>query len=193
MQRTFLSTVLLALLLTGCAAPVQVITPPAEPLGHYDQFMVLTMKNDVIGKINQSVISRIMSEAVTRISGLNHFRTVIVDENMFVDQKLLNSGAVIRRSAFTGDSANVAVMQVTLTSYDEGSALVRFFLAPFAGMGKVGCDIRIVSAGTGNELVRARTVSSIGGITPGAEGVITPIAKALTNVVERYFVLQKKK
>lgn len=185
--------VITALMFAGCAAPVTLITPPTEPLEPYRNFMVFTMKNDVIGTIDENVTKMIMAKAVERIQELKYFDAVIVDETMFVDAALLSSGKVIRRSAFTGDTASVAVMTVTLTDYHEGSALLRFFFAPFAGMGKVGCNISIVSGGSNKELVKARTVSSIGGLSSGAEEVITPISKALTNVVERFFVQKKKK
>lgn len=193
MKNIICSIALVVFLLTGCAAPVQLITPPTEPLDQYKNFMVLTMKNDVIGKINENVTKMIMTSAVERIQNLKYFDAIIVDETMFVDAALLTSGKVIRRSAFTGDTSSVAVMTVTLTDYDEGSALLRFFFAPFAGMGKVGCNISIVSSASQKELIKARTVSSIGGLASGADEVITPIAKALTNVVERFFVLKKKR
>lgn len=193
MNRRIILTAAVLLLMAGCAAPVKLITPPTEPLGPYTQFMVLSMKNDVIGKIDARVTRNIMSETAERIQDLEYFKTIIVDDAVPVDQELLTSGAVIRRSAFTGDSLTVAVLNVTLTDYNEGSALLRFFFAPFAGMGKVGCDLVIVNGETQKELVKARTVSSIGGIASGADQVVTPISKAIKNVVERYFVKKMKK
>ncbi len=188
MKKYTLFLFLFLLLVGGCAAPVKLITPPTEPLGRYKQFMIFSMKNDVIGKVDNNVLKRIISQSVERIHELNYFDAIIVDDSISVDTKLQSSLKIIRRTAFNGDSASVAVMQVTLTDYDEGSATLRFFFAPFAGMGKVGCDIDITSNETKKELLRARTVSQISSISSGADEVITPIAKALTNVVEKYFV-----
>lgn len=192
MKHLMLFAVLTFLLLAGCAAPVKMITLPTEPLDRYKQFMILKMNNDVIGKIDTSVVHGIISESVERIHDLNYFDSIIVDDGISIS-KIQSTQAIVRRSVFSGDSVTVAVMQVTLTDYNEGDPLLRFFFAPFAGMGKVGCDILITNEGTKKELLHAKTSSQVGGLSSGADQVITPISKAITNVVDRFFVQHKKK
>jgi hypothetical protein len=193
-MKTILQTTIVlfatALVFFGCAAPVKLLTPAQESLGQFQQLQIAIPKNDVVGKIDNSLVNEIMNDAVERILDLKHFSHVIVDDSIKLKPKI--ESRVIRLSV-TKDTLSTAILNTTITEYDEGSATLRFFFAPFAGTGKVTLELVVINKQTSREILKAKSTANITGAFSSASSVVDPLSRAINNFVEKYFIKDIKK
>ncbi len=189
MSRTFLllcSLFALLLLLSGCAAPVQILTPATQPLSPYKTLEITPLRNDVVGKIDRSVIDDIMQDAVEGILDLRYFDRVIVSDQIPLKKEI--SDKVLRPSMFKDSAAAVARLKTTITEFDEGSATLRFFFGALAGSGQVTLELTVADGKTDNLLLKGKTTSKISGAFASASNVVGPLSKAIVNFTEDHFV-----
>jgi hypothetical protein len=179
-----------ASILSGCAAPIQMITPAQESLKNYKVLEIAEMKSDIIGKTDAGVLNRIMEEVVVGILDLKHFDTLIVSDTIGLEPKL--AAKVLSPASFNDSTAAVALLKSTLVEYEEGSGLLRFLFGAFAGSGKVTLELVVSNKTSHKLLMKARTTANITGMFSSVNDVVDPLKRAIVNFVEDYFVKEKK-
>lgn len=174
----------------GCAAPVEIMVPAKEPLTTYRTLEIAAPANDVVGKIDNSVVNDIMQDAVEGILDLKHFSSLIVSTEIGLRKELSDS---VSRPGAPGDTtSSVAVLGTTIVEYDEGSGFLRFLFGALAGSGKVTLELYVVNRSTHQEIMKARSTATISGAFATASNVVGPLSKAIVNFVEDNFVKPKK-
>ena len=176
--------------IAGCAAPLEIMVPAREPLTPYRTLEIAAPTNDVVGKIDNSVVNDIMQDAVEGILDLKHFSSLIVSSEIGLRKELSD---IVSRPGGLGDStAAVAVLGTTIVEYDEGSGFLRFLFGSLAGSGKVTLELYVVNRATHQEIMKARTTATISGAFSSASNVVGPLSKAIVNFVEDNFAPPKK-
>jgi hypothetical protein len=179
-----------AFALSGCAAPLQIMTPAQEPLGHFRQLEIAAPKNDVIGKINSEVVHNIMNSAIERILDLKHFSHIIVADSINLKPEI--ESRIIRLSA-AQDSLSTAILKITIVEYDEGNGFLRFLFGMFAGSGKVTLELSVINRQSNREILKAKSTADITGAFSSANNVVDPLSRAINNFVEDHFVKENEK
>ncbi len=179
-----------AFALSGCAAPLQIMTPAQEPMGQFQQLEIAAPKNDVVGKINSTIVNSIMNDATERILDLKHFSHIIVSDSINLNPKI--ESRIIRSSA-AKDSLSIAILKTTIVEYDEGNAFLRFLFGMFAGSGKVTLELSVINKQSNREILKAKSTADITGAYTSASSVIDPLSRAINNFVEDHFIKASKK
>ena len=177
-------------IVSGCAAPIQMITPAQESLKNYKMLEIAEMKSDVIGKTDARVLNSIMEEVVVGILDLKHFDTLIVSDSISLKPKL--AAKVFSPASLNDTTASVALLKSTLVEYEEGSGLLRFLFGAFAGSGKVTLELVVSNKISHKLLMKARTTANITGMFSSVNDVVDPLKRAIVKFVEDYFVKEKK-
>jgi hypothetical protein len=182
--------VALSVLMLGCAAPLEMIKAPKQALTPYRYLKVATIQNDVVGTVDTTILDNTLTASIKGILKLKRFDKVVIDDHaVLTDPEVLR--AVVRDSSFHPDSGSVAILRTTLTSYDEGSGALRFFIGFGAGSGNVGLDLTVLDRSTNEEIMKAKTEATISGSFSSVKDSVEPLAKAIVNFIKDNFVVSK--
>lgn len=170
----------------GCAAKINMLTRPDENLGKYTALNITSVSVDVIGEYSPVIINEIMAKSVKNIVKSKRFAEVFVSNEIKISDKKITQFILILPDS-VDSTLSIANLNVTITEYDKGNAMLRFLFGIFEGSGKVTVRVDAVDFHTEKELASATISVTIIGMFGSEGNVVSPIQKAISKFVNQNF------